>query len=154
MTPQKLGEAVVLELKTVFSNMDFKAADGGLASMNVFLHNIPEKTSKQDPYHCPHLIVHVGEISDDGEKRICDIAISNIMYCDDPDFQGEADVLHVLEMIYQHLCRKGAIEKYIHEYPIDYSVEDGVLNAPYFLGMLQTSYQIPRITKDDHEQFL
>ena len=153
MTPQRLGEAVKKELVSIFESMLFKSVAGDVP-MNVFLHELPAKTQKNDPYHCPNLLVHVGEISDDGEKRVCEISIGTILYCDDPDYQGESDVLHVLETIYQNFTRKGAIENFMHEYPIDYGVEDGSLNAPYYLGALHTAYEIPRMTMDDHEQHL
>lgn len=149
-TPFLLQDALIKELKDLFSDYKFKNSAGEPVKLKIYPQSLPGKTRKDDPKHFPYIIVRVldGETTSETDAATCKIALIVGVRDEDPQYQGYKDVLNILSDLEQHLFSKRVIDdRYVIQHPYDWTLhsED---TYPVYYGGAQTTWMLPGIRQE------
>lgn len=151
MTPIDLQDALVAEIKVLFSEERFQNVHGDMVELNVYPQSLPIKKSRDDDEHFPYCIVRVtdGKTQDEIGPASCSVLIVFGLYDESSDNQGYRDILHTLRALETHLFRKRIIaDRFRIEYPFDWSVYDDEDMAPFYFGGVQTNWTLPAVRQE------
>ncbi|MGG1442095.1 hypothetical protein ABE354_08550 [Brevibacillus laterosporus] len=150
-TPFLLQDALVNEIKALFSTMSFKNVKGEETELNVFAQYLPAKQTDEDGEYFPYAVVRIlgGGTSNETDAANCNALIFFGLYDESEDYQGHKDLLNVLRKLETHLLKKRIIDRrYRIEFPFDWSVYQDETTFPYYFGGAQTVWTLPAIRQE------
>ncbi|WP_438770047.1 hypothetical protein [Brevibacillus sp. JB24b] len=146
-TPFLLQDALVNEIKALFSIMSFKNVKGEETELNVFAQYLPAKQTDEDGEYFPYAVVRIldGGTPSQTEAATCNVLIYFGLYDESEDFQGHKDLMNVLQKLETYFFEKRIIDgSYMIGYPYDWSLPDEP-TFPYYFGGAQTVWTLPAI---------
>lgn len=155
MIPINLQDALKQRIEDVLSGMKLSAQEGDSKKVQVFLQHIPRKTKSTsrspEETNYPCVIVYL----DEGEDGLVKVLFIVAVHDDSSDNQGYRDVLNIIDKIYIDLRKNPQVEK-IFELNSEslkwfYNDQD---NYPHYFGWIETTFEIPRILREDVEDMI
>lgn len=153
MTPTRLQDCLVNDFKQELSNFLLKNVKDERANFNIYAQSLPAKKGQKDSEHFPYVVIRVieGEEQEDQEetKNTCQITFIAGIYDESDDYQGDKDVLNVIEkIIYRLKTKKYYDNRFELTTPMKWLIYDE--NAyPYYFGGIETHWKMPVISMDD-----
>ena len=152
MTAWWLLEDLKDRLYTEFQDYQLKNETGTLATLNIYLQNLPGSGPNGDDPVFPYVAIRIMQTQDfDWETAYADILFVIGVYDEDSDYQGYKDVMNIQEKIRQNLCRDHMLnERYELVWPLTALPSDDFSDSayPYFFGAVEARYKIPVIPQD------
>lgn len=154
MTPTKLQDALLEDLKQQLNGILLKNAKGERINLNIYPQNLPAKKGQKDQDHFPYLLIRTmdGEDKDETgeEESTCKIAFIIGLYDDDDNYQGYKDVMNVIEKIKQRLkTKKYYSNQFELKLPLKWVIHDED-TYPYYFGGIESNWKMPIINMDDN----
>lgn len=109
----------------------------------------PLKVDDDEKNDFPYVLIRYINGEDREEEN--EIQIKLIIGVHSQDSKGWVDILHIIEVIKQHLLKKKVFEYYVLEHPIKSSIPEEQA-YPYFYGFLELKFKIPRIELEGDEE--
>jgi hypothetical protein len=157
MIPLDLQNVLVSELKKLFDGEVFPKVPENTddnpdpVPLNIFTQAVPYENDGDITVYAPYIVVQLqkGNQEDEAEAAETVILLNIAIYSDDPQNQGHIFVCNIIEKIRQHLFLKRTFgNKYYIKLPFEWQINDEDV-APYFLGSIETHWNIPIILPDD-----
>lgn len=155
MTQEFLQDAVVEDLKGLFSHHKLENSMGVERVVQVFPQDLPiregddEETDPEAPPE-PYVIVRLseGELPAQDTRQTVDVVLV-ICVCDpDPNRQGHRDTLHIVNEIMHHYGTNGVVGKrYEVQYPIKWATQEEDTH-PYYFAAVGLKFATPAIFKE------
>ena len=155
MTQEFLQDAIVEDLKTLFSNYTLINSLGVRRAVNIVSQGLPiregddEETDPEAPPE-PYVVVKLsdGEITDQNERQTVNVVMV-ICVCDpDPNRQGYRDALHIINEIIRHYERDGIVaNRYEAKHPIKWATQEEDTH-PYYFAAVGLQFYTPAIFKE------
>lgn len=155
MTQEFLQDAVVEDLKSLFSHYRLINSLGVEREIKVYPHDTPirqgddEAQDKEAPPE-PYVVVRTmgGNIQDESGPHVVEIVLVIGVYDRDPNRQGYRDALHIVNEIYQHYAANGIVgRRYSLQYPIKWVTPDDD-NHPYYFAAMALNFEAPAVSKE------
>lgn len=155
MTQEFLQDAIVDDLKTLFSHSRPANSQGVVRAVNVYAHDTPirqgdDEGEDRDAPPEPYIIVRTlgGEIQGEDSAQMVEIILVICVHDRDPNRQGYRDALHIVNEVYRHYAVNGVVGKrYVLQYPIKWATPDGD-SHPYYFAAMSLSFETPAICKE------
>lgn len=151
MTPKLLQDALTDELKRLLSAERLYDLTGALKLIAVHEQGLPrEQTEGNDTDPVPYVVVKV----ENGSASAPDarttsiyliIAVSDI----DPNANGYADVLHIIEKIYERFAKNPCMGEYRFTGVFNWALVDED-TYPYYFGGVELTFESPRYVLEDN----
>ena len=138
MTQLLLQNAVVAELKALFSHDRLKNSRGIERAVEVFAQDVPVRQDEDEQPPEAYITVRLmgGEITDEASAQEIDVVLLVCVHDQNPDRQGYRDALHIQNEAYRYFAVNGIVgKKYQVLYPIRWETQDGDTHPFYFTGM-------------------
>lgn len=153
MTEYNLQDALVSELKELFSEFRLKNAKGEDVSLNIYPQHLPDKNGSKTSEYFPYILVvfdSCEEKEEDEARETKIVLVIGVVDIDD-NYQGYKELMNVKEKIYQHLMTKRVLDnKYKITYPIKWELPEEDFSPFYFIG-IETNWEIPKVSMPDDE---
>lgn len=159
MTQEFLQDAMIADLKQLFSRETLKNSAGVERRIQVFPQDLPiragadiepepypeedtgpEQFEPQPPEDVPepYVIVRIpgGELPDQDTRQQIEVVLVVCVYDPDPNRQGFRDALHIVNTILTHYGQNAIVAKrYEVQYPIKWVTQEEDTHPYYFAGM-------------------
>lgn len=152
MIPINLQGALKQRINSVLSGMKLSSQEEKDKKIEVFEQHIPRKAKSSsrnsESTNYPCVIVYL----DEGENGLVKVLLIVAVHDTSNDNQGYRDVLNIIDKIYIDLQRNPQIEETFELNPESlkwfYNDQD---NHPYYFGWIETTFEVPKILRDDLE---
>lgn len=151
MIPVYLQDALVKELKELFTGYKLINSKNSLVNINIFPQNLPIRKKEDDTTPFPYILVCIeeGEINDD--DNIVQIYLVIGIQDKNENGQGDRDVINIITKIYQHLFHEKVIDdKYEIIYPFKWTLQDED-TFPKYYGGIETNWKIQNMKQKEDE---
>lgn len=155
MIPTNLQNGLKKKVEEIFSGDLFNNPDSERVSLSVFEQHLPEK-SKDDISHYPYVIIQLSEgeqaseISEYFTKVLFIIGVVD----EGSENQGHEDVVRIINKIFEYLSKFPLIDgQFELKFPIRWAIHEEE-TAPYYFGAVETTWSIPKFSREDLEAFI
>lgn len=155
MTQIFLQDAIVDDLKDLFSHSRTANSQGVARAVNVYAHDTPirqgddEGRDREAPPE-PYIVVRTmgGVISEEDAPQMVEIVLVICVHDRGPDRQGYRDALHIVNEIYRHYGTNGVVgRRYMLQYPIRWATPDED-SHPYYFAAMALTFAAPAVVKE------
>ena len=143
MTIRDLQQALIGHIEQLFS-------DNALKTCKVFSQSLPPKKYENDTDTLfPYCVVSVGDGKDDQKGSSVDVTLSFGAMDHEPDYQGYADICHMVDICRLDLAENPWIEaKYEVQQPVNFTLSpDDRITYPYYFGGIWFTVSVPPLNK-------
>lgn len=153
MTQENLQDALVEDLKKLFSTYTLTNSLGDEQTVNVFSQDLPYREDDETDQAVvpePYIIVRLpsGELPDQDANQTIRAVLVICVYDPDTKRQGYRDALHIVNRILTHYGANGvAGKRYVVQYPIQWVTQEEETHPYYYAGMALT-FEAPAIFKE------
>lgn len=153
MTPTKLQDVLVEDLKQQLDGFQLKNAKGERVNLNIYPQNLPAKKGSKDTEHFPYLVIRVMDGEDNNETgeedSTCKIAFIVGLYDEDDNYQGYKDVMNIIEKVKQRLKTKRFYSNQFElKLPLKWVIHEEDI-YPYYFGGIESIWKMPIVNMDD-----
>ncbi len=153
MTPTRLQDCLVADLKQELSNFLLTNAKEERVNFNIYAQSLPAKKEKSDSEHFPYVVIEAtdGDEQQDQDEvnNVCTVMFVIGIYDELENYQGDKDVLNTIEKIIYRLKTKkhydGCFELTT---PMKWLIHEEN-TYPYYFGGIETHWNMPIINMDD-----
>lgn len=150
MIPVFLQDALVNELKELFTGYKLINSKKDLVDINIYPQHLPYRKKEDDKPPFPYILVSIeeGEISNYDEYFVQIYLVIGIQDSNE-NAQGDRDVINIITTIYQHLFNKKIIDgKYEIVYPFKWAIQDED-TFPKFMGGIETNWKLKTMKQEE-----
>lgn len=153
MTPTRLQDCLVTDLKQELSNFFLKNEKGEDINFQIYAQNLPAKTEKKDTEYFPYVVIRTTDGNEHQEQEeisnICTMNFVIGVYDQSDDNLGEKDVLNAIEkIIYRLKTKKYYDSAFELTTPLKWLIHSEN-TYPYYYGGIETHWKMPIIGMDD-----
>lgn len=153
MTPEKLQEDLIDELKKMFSNIEFTDENGKKDVMNFFKQSLPRKKSDEEPDPFPWCVVALREnkVNDVGDlNQIQDVELYFGIYYDNPDCQYQHTMLSMFEKVKKRFLTNPILGEF-SALPDIVSILDNsdAETYPFYFAGMALKFYMPNYERED-----
>lgn len=145
MTARDLQQAIIQDLKVLFQLRRYTGSDGESVPINVYEHDVPERTSDDAPEPFPYIIVRLtgGNIETQTDPHKVSVMLLVGVYDADLNHKGCSTVVEILECIQEHYEGTPLLAgQFVFQDPFTWVTQDE-LSYPYYFGAANTTWSIP-----------
>lgn len=145
MTARNLQQAIIQDLKNLFKKRRYKDSEGNSVAINVFEHDVPERTSDDAPEAFPYIIVRLtgGRIDTQTDPHKVSVMLLVGIYDESVNHKGCSTVVEILELIQSHYEGKPLLAgQFVFQDPFVWVTQDE-LSYPYYFGAANTTWSTP-----------
>lgn len=146
MTARELQDAVVADLKKLFSGIYYKTPEETTSPPNIYKQFLPKRTvedgDKDDPY--PYIIVRLdsGGIETQRDPHKVAVLLLIGIYDDALQNDGHLAVMEVIEKIQRHYEETPALKEFVCADPFNWALQDEE-SYPYYFGACNLTFHVP-----------
>lgn len=146
MTARELQDAVVADLKKLFSGIYYKTPEETTSPPNIYKQFLPKRTvedgDKDDPY--PYIIVRLdsGGIETQRDPHKVAVLLLIGIYDDDLQNNGYLAVMEIIEKIQRHYEETPALKEFVCADPFNWALQDEE-SYPYYFGACNLTFHVP-----------
>lgn len=145
MTARNLQQAIIKDLRDLFSKRRYKDSEGNSVAINVFEHDVPERTSDDAPEAFPYIIVRItsGRIDTQTDPHKVSVMLLVGIYDESVNHKGCSTVVEILELIQSHYEGRPLLAgQFAFQDPFVWVTQDE-LSYPYYFGAANTTWSTP-----------
>ena len=155
MTQENLLDAVVDDLKGVFTHDTLTNSQGVERTVQVYRQNLPiregtdEEPEAEEPPE-PYVLVRLcqGELPAPDTRQKVDVVLTICVVDQDPNRQGYRDALHIVNSILTHYGENNIVgRRYEVQYPIKWATQEEE-SHPYYFAAVALTFEAPAIFKE------
>ena len=155
MTQEFLQDAMVADLKGLFSHEPLKNSMGVEREIQIYPQDVPIRDSDDEAQDTeappePYVVVRLrgGKTESDEDPQIIDAVLVACVYDPDPERQGYRDALHIINKIYHHYSACAVIgSRWEVLYPMEWTTQEEDTH-PYYFAAMSLRIQAPAVHKE------
>jgi len=151
MTPLRLQDALVNELKTIFEGKYLKNEDGAVSPFLICPQWLPPTdpnvTDQADITYFPYIrvIIDDGQDINEEDPNSCNVRLEIGVNDEDTKYQGHRDLMNAIGTIYNHFMRHKYVGPFEIVYPFKWSLNPEN-TFPKFYAMVEMVWNLPKVT--------